>query len=143
MLLAQLRADQLTARKNKDAVAADLLGTLIGEAVKEGKAVENRDPTDAEILKIAAKFKKDARETRDHQAKHGGDTSKTDREIEILDRYLPTQMSEDDLKAAIDGFVAANPGANMGTVMAFLKSNHGGLYDGKAASGLVKAALAG
>ena len=60
------------------------------------------------------------------------------REISILNEYLPQQMDESQLRAAIDMFKAENPDANMGGIMAHLKANFAGLYDGKMASQLAK-----
>jgi len=62
----------------------------------------------------------------------------TDREIAILSGYLPKQMTNYELADAINAFKAANPDANMGAIMAHLKANFAGLYDGKAASQIAK-----
>jgi len=62
----------------------------------------------------------------------------TDREIEILNGYLPKQMTEDELRSVISDFKAENIGANVGSIMSFLKTNYAGLYDGKMASQLAK-----
>ena len=61
-----------------------------------------------------------------------------DREIEILTAFMPKQMTEDELRAAIEHFKAANPGANMGAIMGYLKAEFAGLYDGKMASQIAK-----
>jgi uncharacterized protein YqeY len=61
-----------------------------------------------------------------------------DREIAILNEYLPQQMDEFQLREAIDLFKTANPDANMGAIMAHLKAEYAGLYDGKLASSLAK-----
>ena len=62
----------------------------------------------------------------------------TEREIAILNGFLPQQMDEFQLREAIDAFKAANPDANMGGIMAHLKANYAGLYDGKLASQIAK-----
>lgn len=60
------------------------------------------------------------------------------REINILNGYLPQQMDVVQLRAVIDAFKAANPDTNMGNIMTYLKANFSGLYDGKVASQLAK-----
>ena len=60
------------------------------------------------------------------------------REIDILNAYLPQQLSEDKLRTIIDEFRLENPGANVGAIMGYLKANYEGLYDGKMASTLAK-----
>jgi uncharacterized protein YqeY len=48
-------------------------------------------------------------------------------------------MTEAQLREVINDFRAKNPDANVGTIMAHLKTSFGGQYDGKAASALAKA----
>lgn len=65
-------------------------------------------------------------------------------EIEVIEGFLPRQMSEDEAKAAIDSIVAetgASSLKDMGRVMAALKERHAGAMDMSRASGLVKARL--
>ena len=152
MLIDRIRADQLAARKARDSVAAGLLTTLIGEATSvseeefraaaeaargdDGDAVAVSVPiTDEKVTATIVKFLKNAKANRELMKTSD---AKTEREIEILSAYLPQQMTEADLRAAIDGFRRDNPGANVGGVMAFLKANHAGLYDGRLASQLAK-----
>jgi uncharacterized protein YqeY len=65
-------------------------------------------------------------------------------EIEVIEGFLPRQMSEDEARAAIDAIVAetgASSLKDMGRVMAALKEKHAGALDMSKASGLVKARL--
>jgi hypothetical protein len=65
-------------------------------------------------------------------------------EIEVIEGFLPRQMSEAEAKAAIDAIVAATGASSlkdMGKVMAALKEKHAGAMDMSKASGLVKARL--
>jgi hypothetical protein len=65
-------------------------------------------------------------------------------EIEVIEGFLPRQMSEDEAKAAIDDIVAetgASSVKDMGRVMAALKEKHAGAMDMSKASALVKARL--
>jgi uncharacterized protein YqeY len=66
------------------------------------------------------------------------------REVAVIEAFLPTQMSEDETRAAIDAIVAeigAGSVKDMGRVMAVLKERHAGQLDMGRASGLVKARL--
>lgn len=136
MLIETLRQDQLAARKGKDDVASALLGTLIGEAVQNARKVENREPSDEEVLGLIRKFVKNAQETKAAAGSRADVAANVDREIAILSAYLPRQLDRDELAAIIGAFKETQPGANKGQVMAFLKANHAGLYDGKLASEL-------
>ena len=65
-------------------------------------------------------------------------------EIEIITGYLPKQLDEAAVKAAIGAAIAATGAAgikDMGKVVAALKAKYSGQMDFGKASGLVKAAL--
>ena len=67
-------------------------------------------------------------------------------EVEVISGYMPKQMSEDEVKAAIAAAVTesgAESVKDMGKVIATLRANYAGQMDFGKASGLVKAALAG
>ncbi|CAO3400122.1 MULTISPECIES: GatB/YqeY domain-containing protein [Azospirillum] len=67
-------------------------------------------------------------------------------EIAVIERYLPRQMSEEEVAAAIDAIVTELGAASikdMGKVMAELKARHAGQMDFAKAGGLLKARLSG
>jgi uncharacterized protein YqeY len=67
-------------------------------------------------------------------------------EVEVISGYMPKQMSDDEVKAAIAAAVTESGAASvkdMGKVIAILRANYAGQMDFGKASGLVKAALAG
>jgi uncharacterized protein YqeY len=67
-------------------------------------------------------------------------------EIAIISAYLPKQMSEDEVKAAVSDAIEATGAAgmkDMGKVIGALKAKFTGKMDFAKASGLVKAMLTG
>mgnify|MGYP003347270869 CR=1 FL=1 len=65
-------------------------------------------------------------------------------EISVIERFLPKQMSEDEVKAAIDGVVTEIGAASlkdMGRTMAALRERYSGKMDFSKASTQVKARL--
>ncbi|CAN5389155.1 GatB/YqeY domain-containing protein [soil metagenome] len=67
-------------------------------------------------------------------------------EIMVISAYLPKQMSDDEVKAAISAVISETGAAgmkDMGKVIAALRAKYAGQMDFGKASGLVKAALAG
>ena len=154
-LLDELKADQLAARKSNDRLKADLLTTLIGEATQITTEEFKRGVTavtDEKVAATVAKFLKSTKLTLENLASErarlietGGDASKVDARITaaeteqaILSTYSPKQMTEAELRDAINAFRAANPDANVGAIMAHLKDTFGGRYAGKAASALAR-----
>ena len=79
----------------------------------------------------------------DLRSKFAADKEKV--EVAVIDRFLPAQLSEADMAAAIEA-IKAELGAtgmkDMGRVMAELKARHGQELDMSKASAAVKAALA-
>ena len=67
-------------------------------------------------------------------------------EIAVIQAYLPQQMSDDEIKAAISATIAETGAAgikDMGKVIGALKAKYAGQMDFGKASGMVKAALTG
>jgi len=121
----QIIADMKTAMKTKNAPTRDLLRVVIGEFNRIGKEV-----SDEKALAIIKKMKINA------------DEQKNDFERDVLNSYLPTQLSELELSNIIQEIVSTGVvGSNMGAIMGILKRDYGGTYDGKMASTLVKSFL--
>ena len=65
-------------------------------------------------------------------------------EIAVISAYLPKQMSDDDVKAAVAAVIAETGAGgikDMGKVIGALKAKYAGQMDFGKAGGLVKAAL--
>lgn len=146
-LFEQIKAAQLAARKDRDALRALLLTTLIGEATAIGKNDGNRDVTDAEVVALMKKFDKGIVESIAALGSNiSNDNGSADRyvnllkEQSILQHYMPQQMDEHLLTMAVR-MIVNEVGSNMGQVMATLKARYAGQYDGKMASAIVKACL--
>jgi len=138
MLIDKLRADLLAARKIRSPVSTALLTALVGEATMVGKNAGNRETTDDETLAMIRKFLKNAEETLTRLVESNRPVDTTKHEIEILKDYLPQQLSIEDLYTIVANMKSNDPKINVGTAMKMLKEQHGGKYDGKIASGIVK-----
>jgi uncharacterized protein YqeY len=113
------------------------------EARGAGKTISDDD-----ILSLLQKMVKSRQESADIYAKAGRpELEQQEREeIAIISEFLPKQMSDDEVKAAIDAAVAETGAASMkdmGKVVAALKAKYTGQMDFAKASGLVKARLNG
>lgn len=127
------------------AIEISLLTTLLSEAIMPGKN-EQRESTDAEVISVIKKFVKN----NDECMKAAGDRrddewiGRLTVEREILDSFLPKQLTTDELREIVVTFVMNNGISNSkgtGIVMKMLKENYSGLYDGKIASDIVKEIL--
>lgn len=145
MLIEQIRQDMIAAKKSSDSIAKSLLVTLFAEASRVGKDRRNGDTTDEEAIGMVKKFAANTEETIRLLTERGQPADVQRRELEILQTYLPRQLTQAELVKAIADIVAEQPEKSpkiMGRVMAELKARHGATYDGKLASELVKGALA-
>jgi uncharacterized protein YqeY len=103
---------------------------------------------DAEVVGILEKMVKQRQESVELYKKGGRDdlVQQEQQEIAIISGYLPQQMSEADMMAAIDAAVAETGAASMkdmGKVIGVLRSKHAGQMDMAKASAAVKAKLVG
>ena len=139
-LLDTIKDHNVLARKSHSTVKSNLLTTLFSEAQMVGKNKGNRTTTDEETVSVVRKFLKNAIETKDALTSQGKDTSIITEEIDILNLYLPKQLTEDELKIVINSYVATGNNT-MGGIMKTLKEEYSGRYDGKMSSNIVKETL--
>jgi hypothetical protein len=145
----QLQTDLTEAiRSRNEIVSGTIRMVLTSIRNEEVSGKEERTLADAEIITVLTREAKKRREAAEAFADAGrADKAELEKaEGEVIAKYLPAQMSEDDVKklvaAAIAQSGAVGPG-DMGKVMGILKPQVAGKADGGLVSGLVKAALAG
>jgi uncharacterized protein YqeY len=114
----------------------------------EARTAGRKPLADEELLGLFQKLIKQRRESVEFYEKGGrAELAKKERdEIEVIQGFLPQQMSEAEMKAAIGEIIKATGAASvkdMGKVMAALKERYAGKMDFAKASGAVKALLAG
>ena len=151
-LKAQLRTDLTAAMKARDELVKSTLRmtlTAIGNAEVAG--TEARELSDDEVLKVIAKEAKKRVESAEAFAAAGrAELAAQERaEGEVLDRYLPTQLSDDELAAIAAAAVEEStaelgekPGPRqMGQVMKKANAAAAGRADGGRVAAAVKALL--
>lgn len=146
-LKAQLTEDMKTAMK---AGEKDRLGVirLINAAIKQREVDERIEITDAIVLAVLEKMVKQRKDSiTQYEAAGREDLASVERyEMGVIQAYLPAQMDEAELEAAVLASIAesgATGPQDMGKVMAVLKPKVAGRADMGALSGLVKKKLAG
>ena len=119
---------------------------LLLAAIKQKEVDERVQVDDAAVLGIIEKLTKQRNDSIEQFEKAGRiDLADKERnELEVLKEYLPQQMSEAELSAAIDAALAESGATGpqaMGKVMALLKPRIAGRADMGKASSLVKQRL--
>jgi len=142
----KITEDMKDAMRAKDAARLGTVRLLLA-AMKQKEVDERVVLTDADVLGIIDKMVKQRRESIAQFEKAGrkdlADAEKA--EIAVLAAYLPQQMSEAEVGAAIVDAIKETGAAgvkDMGKVMAMLKAKLAGRTDMGKVSGLVKAKLA-
>lgn len=145
-LRARLEADMKQAMRDKDTETRDAVRYLL--AMVKNAEIDKREPlTEAEeiaLLRTQVKQRQDSIE----QFRNGGRDDLADREtsqVAIIERYLPQQMSDEELIAFVRTGIAETGAAgpkDMGKVMGALNRQANGRVDGRRLSAAVKDALA-
>lgn len=144
--LEKINADLKEAMKAQDQVA--LRGI---RAIKAAILLANTDGSGKEIdderaIQILQKLVKQRRESLDIFNQQGReDLAKVEREeIHVIERYLPAQMDENELKSELSTIIqelGAQGPKDMGKVMGAASKKLAGRADGKAISSIVKELL--
>jgi uncharacterized protein len=136
-----IREELNAARKERDKLRTVLYTSTLSE-IKYKEVELKRDATDADVLDVINKAIKQRREASE-QMRAGNRldlAEKEDQEAALLTKYLPAQLTEDEVRALVREAIASganNMGAVMGKIMPKLK----GAFDGKQANRIVKEEL--
>ncbi|ADD40307.1 GatB/YqeY domain-containing protein [Stackebrandtia nassauensis] len=147
-LKTRLETDMKTALKSRDELVLNTLRmALTAVRTEEVSGKQARELDDAEVMKVIAKQAKQ-REEAAEAFEAAGRTESAARERaeeEVLGRYLPKALSEDELTAIVEEVFAAegfSEPKQMGQAMKAVQAKVAGRADGKAVAALVKARLA-
>lgn len=124
---------------------------LIQSAIKNRDIeLRGKDPgdDDALVIEVLQKMIKQRRESIDMYEKGNRPelAAAEAAEVEVIERFLPAQMSDEDMQEAIDRLITETGATglkDMGRVMALVKDRHAGELDMSRASAIVKARLQG
>lgn len=137
------------AMKAKDEVALRTLraikSAIIIEKTSEGFSGEMTDATELKMLQKLAKQRRDSLTIFEQQNREDL-AAKEREELAVIEKFLPAQMSAEELRAEISAIIAqvgATSAADMGKVMGVASKQLAGKADGKAISETVKAVLTG
>jgi uncharacterized protein YqeY len=146
-LKAKITEDMKAAMRAKETARLSTIRMLLA-AIKQREVDERIELTDADVLSIIDKMIKQRRDSiAQFEAGKREDLAAAERaEVELLGAYLPKQMSEAEIDAAITEAIAATGAAGpagIGKVMAVIKPKLAGRADMAVVAGRTKAKLAG
>jgi uncharacterized protein YqeY len=144
----KIMEDLKNAMRAKDEAALRTLraikAAILIEKTSEGASDNISEATEIKILQKLAKQRRDSLEIFEKQNREDL-AAKEREELAIIDKFLPKQMSAEELKTEIQAIitqVGAKTPADMGKVMGVASKQLAGKIDGKAISETVKQLLA-
>ncbi|CAB4868614.1 unannotated protein [freshwater metagenome] len=146
----QLQADLTQAIRDSDKVtSATIRMALTAVTNEEVSGKQAKELTDEEVVNVLSREAKKRRESAQayEEAQRPELAQKENEELAVLERYLPKQLSEQDVDAIVAAAVAqaqadgAEGGRAMGAVMKLVTPQVTGRFDGSAVAGKVRAAL--
>lgn len=142
----QVMEQMKVAMKSKDKVALESLRALKSAFLLANTSGSNVEISEEEEIKIVQKLVKQRKDSAAiFTEQNRGDLAEPElAQAKILEQFLPAQMSEEELRAAI-GEIVSQTGASsmkdMGKVMGMASKQFAGKADGKAISMVVKQLL--
>jgi uncharacterized protein YqeY len=135
------------AMKNKDEAMLRGLRAIKAEIIKAktdpGANGEISPDTELKLLQKLVKQRKDSLAIYEQQSRPDLAVKESE-EIAIIEKFLPAQMSEEDVKAAVQAIITelgASGPQDLGKVMGLATKQLAGLTDGKIISAIAKSLL--
>lgn len=141
----RITEDTKDALRKKDGERLKVL-RMIKASIGEAEIDKHGPLNDQEVLAILVKASKQRRESIEayREGERGDLVAVEEAELAIIEAYLPRQLSEEELRAAVAGAIAAlgaQGPKDMGRVMKHLVAQLRGQADGRLVNELVREAL--
>ncbi len=143
----QLQQDLIAAMKGKDEVATSAIRLLKAAIMKFETAGDKKVATDDDIIQIAGKEIKQRKDSIEQFEKGGRPelAEKEKLEMAVLAKYLPAQLSEEEVRTIVAEVIAATGASgksDLGKVMGALMPRTKGKADGAMVNKIVQELLA-
>ena len=142
MLKEKLMEDLKSAMKNKDEIKKNTVQMVRAAIlqIEKDKGIQVEDDKILEIIAKEVKSKRDA--LKDFEKAERQDLiDQTNKEIEVLQEYLPQQLSKEEIKVELEKIIAqigATTMKDMGAIMKEAKAKMGASADGKTINEVAK-----
>ena len=144
---AQLKESALKQYKDKVLTLRLIVSALKDKEIeKRGSGIKDTSIKDEDVIAVLNKMLKQRRESLDiyKKASRNDLAEKEDKEISIIQEFLPKQLDDNETKKACENAIkdsGATTIKDMGKAMAILKSKYSGSIDFSKAGGLLKELL--
>lgn len=129
MLIDQIKKDNVQAMKNHDSVARAIFGVVMNKVLLNSIELkkDGKEQSDNDVIQIIQKTIKELTEEKESYLKVKNETEagNIEKQINIISKYLPKMMSEDEIKEVIDSL----EDKSIPFVMKYFKANYAGKVD--------------
>lgn len=135
-LITDIKTDLGIARYARNSAVVTLLSTLLGDTSMIGKTKRNGESTDEEVASVVKKFIAGMDENIQIYSFIDENSEKVKKlkfEKEVISKYLPVQLTDEELLRTIKDIISSTGMSNVnqvGLIMSELKKNFNGKYDG-------------
>jgi uncharacterized protein YqeY len=144
-LLKKLQEEMKAAMKSGDKEKLSTVRMLISE-IKKVQIDQKKELTDEEIIQILQRYAKQRKESIKQYKEAGREdlAEKEERELKIVQEFLPKQLSEEEIKKIVEEVInetGASSMKDMGRVMKAVMEKVKGRAEGSVVSSIVKEKL--
>lgn len=129
MLIDEIKKDNVQAMKDHDSVARAIFGVVMNKVLLNSIELkkDGKEQADSDVVQIIQKTIKELKEERENYIKVKNETEAVniEKQIEIISKYLPKMMTEEEIKLVIDSL----EDKSIPSVMKHFKANYAGKVD--------------
>ena len=129
MLIDEIKKDNVQAMKDHDSVARAIFGVVMNKVLLSSIELkkDGKEQADSDVVQIIQKTIKELKEERENYIKVKNETEaeNIEKQIEIISKYLPKMMTEEEIKLVIDSL----EDKSIPSVMKHFKANYAGKVD--------------
>ncbi len=129
MLIDEIKKDNVQAMKDHDSVARAIFGVVMNKVLLNSIELkkDGKEQADSDVVQIIQKTIKELKEERENYIKVKNETEAENiaKQIEIISKYLPKMMTEDEIKSVINSL----EDKSIPSVMKHFKANYAGKVD--------------
>lgn len=129
MLIDEIKKDNVQAMKDHDSVARAIFGVVMNKVLLNSIELkkDGKEQADSDVVQIIQKTIKELKEEKENYIKVKNETEAVniEKQIEIISKYLPKMMTEEEIKSVIDSL----EDKSIPSVMKHFKANYAGKVD--------------
>ena len=129
MLIDEIKKDNVQAMKDHDSVARAIFGVVMNKVLLNSIELkkDGKEQADSDVVQIIQKTIKELKEERENYIKVKNETEAVniEKQIEIISKYLPKMMTEEEIKSVINSL----EDKSIPSVMKHFKANYAGKVD--------------